>query len=286
MAVMAATLAAPPDSHGTRAGDAAAGRLDAPGAGSHDAAVRSVLRVTGELLVTAGVVVLLFAGWLVVGTGWETAREQDAATDQLRERWAAAPVTAPAAVGETAPVAEAGPAPAGEPVLRLEVPRFGRAFTVLEGTAPDVLARGPGRYAGSAAPGEPGNLAVAGHRVTRGAPFDAAATLQACDPLVVETADTWWVYRVLPVGSVDGPVCGVDLPPAYAALPGLRVVAPGDRDVLAPVPGRPDDAPSAALLTLTTCHPRFSARERLVVHAVLARAQPKADGRPAELGSP
>jgi sortase A len=52
------------------------------------------------------------------------------------------------------------------------------------------------------------------------------------------------------------------------------------------VPGRPGDAPSAALLTLTTCHPRFSARERLVVHAVLARAQPKADGRPAELGSP
>lgn len=239
--------------------------------------VRSVLRVTGELLVTVGVVVLLFAGWLVVGTGWATAREQDAATGDLRQRWAAAPAGA-AGTGTEA-------VPAGEPVLRLEVPRFGRAFTVLEGTDPDVLARGPGRYAGSPDPGEPGNLALAGHRVTRGAPFDAAATLRACDPLVVETADTWWVYRVLPVGSVTGPVCGVDLPPAYADLPGLRVVAPGDRDVLAPVPGRPGDAPSAALLTLTTCHPRYSARERLVVHAVLARAQPKADGRPAELES-
>lgn len=192
--------------------------------------MRSVLRVTGELLVTVGVVVLLFAGWLVVGTGWATAREQDAATGELRQRWAAAPAGAAATGTGTG----TEPGPAGEPVLRLEVPRFGRAFTVLEGTDPDVLARGPGRYAGSAAPGEPGNLALAGHRVTRGAPFDAAATLQACDPLVVETADTWWVYRVLPVGSVDGPVCGVDLPLAYAALPGLRVVAPGDRDVLAP----------------------------------------------------
>lgn len=81
-------------------------------------------------------------------------------------------------------------------------------------------------------------------------------------------------------------MCGVDLPPAYAAPPGLRVVAPGDRDVLAPVPGRPADAPSAALLTLTTCHARFSTRERLVVHAVLARTQPTADGRSAELGAP
>lgn len=231
--------------------------------------VRTVLRAAGELLVTAGVVVLLFAGYLVVGTGWAAAQDQDRAAGELTRQWAAA-----------------GPPPvttAGEPVLRLAVPRFRREFTVLEGIGPDVLARGPGRYPGSGAPGEPGNLALAGHRVTRGAPFDAAGTLESCDPLVVETRDTWWVYRVLPVEPTGGPACGVELPAAYAGLAGLRIVAPDDRDVLAPVPDRAGVAPGTALLTLTTCHPRYSARERLVVHAVLVRMQPKVTGRPAEL---
>jgi sortase A len=250
----------------------------------------AILATAGELLVTVGVVVLLFAGYLVVGTGWAAARDQEAAAAELEARWAAAPAPS----GEGGPVGggpagdrpvPGGPVPGGpaqgapaegEPVLRLEVPRFGRAFTVLEGVRTDVLARGPGRYPGSPAPGEPGNLALAGHRTTRGAPFDAADALRPCDPLVLRTRDAWWVYRVLP--------CAPGLPADYADVPGVRVVAPGDRGVLAPVPGRPGLAPTAALLTLTTCHPRFSARERLVVHAALVRSQPVADGRPVELG--
>jgi sortase A len=250
----------------------------------------AVLTAAGELLVTLGAVVLLFAGYLVVGTGWAAARDQEAAAEELAARWAAPPAAAPgpSAPDPTAPdatapdptassdPAAAPPPAAGEPVLRLEVPRFGRAFTVLEGVDAAVLARGPGRYPGSPEPGEPGNLALAGHRTTRGAPFDAADALRPCDPLVLQTRDAWWIHRVLP--------CGPDLPADYARVPGVRVVAPDDRGVLAPVPGRPGAEPTAALLTLTTCHPRFSARERLVVHAVLVRSQPVADGRPAELG--
>ncbi len=254
----------------------------------------TVLTAAGELLVTLGAVALLFAGYLVVGTGWAAARDQEAAAEELAARWAAPPAAASAAAPGTSPPDPSPPDPsapdptaspdppaapppaAGEPVLRLEVPRFGRAFTVLEGADAAVLARGPGRYPGSPEPGEPGNLALAGHRTTRGAPFDAADALRPCDPLVLQTRDAWWIHRVLP--------CGPDLPADYARVPGVRVVAPDDRGVLAPVPGRPGAAPTAALLTLTTCHPRFSARERLVVHAVLVRSQPVADGRPAELG--
>jgi sortase A len=272
--------------------------------------VRGVVQVLGELLVTAGLVVLLFTGYLVHGTSLATAREQEAASDELDRLWAGAPAAPgdPGDPGEPAvpadpvgsdPAAEPAepggrPAPAGArpaaggsgaPLVRLHVPRFGRAFTVLEGTSAAVLARGPGHYPRTALPGEVGNMAVAGHRVTRGAPFEPAAALQSCDALVVEARDTWWVYRVLPLpGEEDGWVgrgrcAGVE----PIGVPGRRIVAPSDRSVLADVPGRPGEAPTARLLTLTTCHPRFSARERLIVHAVLVRAQPRADGRPAEL---
>jgi sortase A len=67
-------------------------------------------------------------------------------------------------------------------------------------------------------------------------------------------------------------------------VPGREVVLPTDRTVIAAVPGRPTAPPQVALLTLTTCNPRFSARERMIVHAVLVRAQPRAAGVPAELG--
>jgi sortase A len=243
----------------------------APRRGPEDAAVRALVRGVGELLVTAGAVVLLFAGWLVVGTGWAAARAQSAASAALAGSWSG-----------PAPAAPPAPVP-GDPVLRLAVPRFDRSFVVLEGTGPDVLARGPGRYPGGGAPGEPGNVAIAGHRVTRGAPFEPAEALRSCDPLLLETRDAWWVYRVLPLEPGPGPACGVALPPEYAGLPGRRVVAPGDGGVIAPVPDRPGAEPRVALLTLTTCHPRYSARQRLVVHAVLAGARPKAEGPPPEL---
>lgn len=235
--------------------------------------MRTVVGVLGELLLTAGVLVLLFTGWLVYGTAWQAEADQQAASAELERQWAVAPVApvvpVPAEPDEPAPVAAV---PAGSPLARLHVPRFGRSFTVLEGVSQQVLARGPGHYPGTAQPGEVGNVAIAGHRVGRGAPFDPADELRSCDPLVLETRDTWWVYRVLPLDGV-GACPGQDA----VGLPGRQIVAPSDRSVIAPVPG-------LRMLTLTTCHPRFSARQRLIVHAVLDRAQPRAQGRPVELG--
>jgi sortase A len=134
---------------------------------------------------------------------------------------------------------------------------------VLEGTAEDQLSRGPGHYVGTALPGQPGNLALAGHRVGKGSPFLDADQLRPGDPIVVETADSWFVYRVL--GDPDTGDYTTD----PSGIPGQQIVRPTDVAVIAPTPGAVGVAPSAAYLTLTTCHPKYSARQRLIVHAVL-----------------
>lgn len=56
---------------------------------------------------------------------------------------------------------------------------------------------------------------------------------------------------------------------------------PPDRvTVLLPVPDSPGSTPTTAILTLTTCHPEFSAKERYIVHARLAGTYPRAIGLP------
>lgn len=249
--------------------------------------LRTVIRGVGELLITLGAVVLLFAFYTVYVTDWFSALKQREATESLEEQW-----TNPRGVLDN-PVQ-------GEGIAKLHIPAFGPdfVFTVLEGTREETLATGPGHYVETALPGQPGNFAVAGHRVGKGAPFNGLDLLSSCDALVVETAEQWFVYRVLPLpGEASDwtdqkaalPQCaGVSpLPGPYADVVGKHIVAPSQREVIAPVPGEPDvalpaDAP--ALITLTTCHPQFSARERLIVHGVLVAQYPKVPGeRPSEL---
>jgi sortase A len=84
------------------------------------------------------------------------------------------------------------------------------------------------------------------------------------DPIVVETADAWFVYRVLgdpATGSFTGDPSGI---------PGQEIVLPTEVSVISPTPGAAADAPATgAYLTLTTCHPKFSAQQRLIIHARL-----------------
>ena len=93
----------------------------------------------------------------------------------------------------------------------------------------------------------------------KGSPFLDLDQLRPGDPIVVETRDSWFVYRVLRRLTGDPP----------SGIPGQEIVRPTDVDVIAPVPNSPGAEPTASYLTLTTCHPRFSARQRLIVHAVL-----------------
>jgi sortase (surface protein transpeptidase) len=107
-------------------------------------------------------------------------------------------------------------------------------------------------------------VAIAGHRTTYGSPFHDLDLLRPGDPIVVETADSWFTYRVL-----GDPVSG-NFGSDPSGIPGQQIVSPADVQVINPTPNAAADAPpSGSYLTLTTCHPRYSARQRLIVHAVL-----------------
>lgn len=243
-------------------------RPSARGAG----VLATVVGVAGELLITLGVLLGLFVAWQLWWTDVVADRAQAQVVRDLD--WA---VTA----DEPAPE----PEPADEPVVRqtgvapvltepahattfatLHVPRWGADYVrpISEGTSRrDVLdVLGLGHYEGTAMPGGLGNFAVAGHRVTYGKPLNRIEELVVGDPLVVQTEDTWYVYTVTET----------------------LVVGPRQVDVVAAVPGLLDTFPTEAMMTLTTCHPMYSARQRYVVHAVLEYWVPVADGTPAEIG--
>lgn len=205
----------------------------------------------GELLVTAGLVVLLFVGYEVYVTDLLTAQRQDELGEELRAEWAA---------GDADPARRAlTRVEIGDAFGVLRIPRLGEDYTrvILEGTEEEQLSQGPGHYVGSAMPGEEGNVALAGHRVGKGSPFLELDAMQPGDPIVVETADSWFVYRVLDDADPSG-------------IPGMHVVSPSAVEVVSPTPNAAAGAaPSGSYLTLTTCHPRYSARQRLIIHARL-----------------
>lgn len=228
--------------------------------------IRVLVRGFGELLVTAGALVLLFLVWQLVWTDVVADRAQTRTTDALEQQWdAAAEGERPQVVAEVdAPAAAAVVADLPSDVVAvLRVPRFGEDYVrpVLEGTGELVLQDGVGHYDGAALPGEVGNFAIAGHRTTWGAPFNPIADLVDGDAVVVETAEQFHVYRVA----------------------STEIVLPTDVRVIAPVPSRPGEEPTEAWLTMTSCHPMFSARERYVVHALLESSTPRADGPPVAL---
>ncbi|MFC5381228.1 class E sortase [Aquipuribacter nitratireducens] len=230
---------------------------------------RLLVRTTGELVMTLGVLLLLFLAWQLWWTDVEADRAQARTTAALEEQWdALASGQDGAAPARPEPAAEPDPV-AADPVLAalpseavalLRVPAFGDDYVrpVVAGTGELELQQGIGHYDGTAGPGEVGNFAIAGHRTTYGAPFNPIAELRTGDPVVVETATEFHVYRVQ----------------------ASRIVLPTDVEVIAPVPDRPGEEPTEAWLTMTSCHPMFSARERYVVHALLESSTPRADGRP------
>jgi len=233
--------------------------------------VRTALRGIGQTLVTAGVVVLLFAAYELYGTGIATARAQHELLGQLRHHWAAAAGAGRAAQGVT-PTVGASPAPVvpaakdGQALAVLRIPRLGRDWTprvVVEGVTLADLRSGPGHYPGTALPGQVGNFAVAGHRATHGNGFFKLNELRAGDAVVVETAGMWFTYRVSSTELVD----------------------PSDVAVIAAVPDHPGQRPTQPMVTLTTCDPWYSATHRLIVHGLLQSATVKSAGLPAALRS-
>ncbi len=277
--------------------------------------LRTTVRGIGQLLITAGVIVLLFVVYEVWVTNLFGAQKQAQATEQLDKLWSqesADTVVAPddpVMVTDGGVVVSTAAAPTLQPgertrqydttegagFAKLYIPSFGPdfVFTVVEGTAQVDLYAGPGHYSDTQYPGEKGNFALAGHRVNKGAPFDDLGLLQSCDAVVIETRDEWYVYRVLPMAdevadwaTTEHAHCdGVSVQTgAYKGVYGQEIVAPTDIAQVYPVPHLDSTAVPAdaeRLITLTTCHPKYSANQRLIVKAVLDKSKSPKPAKPA-----
>lgn len=215
--------------------------------------VRRTAASLGRMLVTVGLLILLFVVYQLWGTGIFTARAQHDLerefNSQLRDNPTVESTTSSTPRGPTTTVkspATTGTAPKtvqvvneGDPVGKITIPRIGVDLIFVEGTARDDLSKAPGHYPASPMPGQLGNAAIAGHRTTHGKPFYDLNELQPGDDILIDTIYGHFQYQVT----------------------GQQIVDPDAIEVVGPTPN--------AQLTLTTCNPRFSARERLIIHSKL-----------------
>lgn len=231
----------------------------------------------GELFLTAGVVLLLFVSWQMWIGDMIIGSQKQAEASALAQEWAEAAQSPAAETPDAAePVAPVEPdAPAVVPVLDepglgtefgiMYVPRFGPdwQFTIANGTAKkSILDAGDiGHYEGSAMPGADGNMALAAHRWTSGAPFDPVDRLVIGDALVIMTQDGWYTYR----------------------FRNVEYVQDTEVQVLNPVPQQVDLAADGKYLTLTSCAPKLNMLERIISYAVFEEFTPTSDGPPASL---
>jgi sortase A len=230
--------------------------------------MRGFLSAAGRVLVTAGILLLLFVAYQLWGTGLLQARAQDNLRSQLEQTLDDAPgsattTTAPGTPTTSSPTTTAPSTaveipPNGDPIGLIKIPRIGMSQVVVEGVDVDDLRKGPGHYPATPLPGQAGNAAIAGHRTTYGAPFGDLEDLVVGDKIQVTTVQGTFTYKVSTAPFVVSPDAGEVLQPT-------------------PDPARPGT--NLATLTLTTCHPKYSAAERLIVQASLvlpAGAQPLA----------
>lgn len=227
------------------------------------------MSVLGELLITAGVLVLLFIGWQQWFNDLVVAGRQHEQAAALSEQLQAAAQAAPSApTPEGGPPATAPPAD-GQEFGVLYVPRFGADYAVpLAGgtsTVRTLNKYGIGHYDDTQMPGQVGNFGIAAHRTTYGAPFNRIADLREGDKLYVQTQDGWYTY----------------------AYRNSQYVPASQVSVLQPVPDAPDVATASGdrLMTMTSCHPMFTAQERIIAYSVFEGWQPLSDGPPAELAA-
>ena len=228
----------------------------------------SVVGVLGELLITAGVVVLLFLGWQVWLGNLISGNAQGGEAQALSQSWSRGEPTRPAAPQASPdpvpPVVQPAPANAVQ-FANLIVPRLGADYSrpVAEGINAAVLRTGIGHYPGTQTAGEVGNAAFAAHRTGNGSPFFDIEKLLIGDSVYLETEAGWYRYVVRSLEYV--PATGVG--------------------VLDPVPQSPGTVPTDRVLTLTSCNPVFTASERIIVYALYDTWYPRAGGPPPEIAA-
>lgn len=243
----------------------------------------SVIGVLGELLITAGALVMLFLGWQLWWNDAVMAKEQSKAASEISQEWieqdrlAQAEADASAAPDPADEPQAPSPSDYGEPIVAsapgnaeafavLYVPRFGADYhrTVAEGTGRDVLNStqlGIGHYPGTQMPGDVGNFAVAAHRSAYGGGMHLINELQLNDAIYVQTADGYYTYRYRD----------------------MEYVPPSVVEVIAPVPNAPEATAVDRLITLTSCNPLLSTAERIIAYGVFESWQPTSAGAPTDL---
>lgn len=217
--------------------------------------VGRILNGVGKTLIICGLLVLGFVAYQLWGTGIETSQNQGdlrvslaaelgktnvknlSNRDLVKAAEEVDPVTAP-------PMAAP---PEGEPVGVIKIPRIGVDWVMVEGVSRADLKKGPGHYPSTPLPGQAGNAGIAGHRTTYGAPFNRIDELIPGDEITIATAQGTFTYVVIP--SPDDPEQA------------WYTVKPSQVEVL--------EDKGDNRITLTACHPKHSARQRIIVHAVL-----------------
>ncbi|QTX06034.1 class E sortase [Agromyces archimandritae] len=227
----------------------------------------SVIGVIGELLLTAGVLILLFLAWQLWWNDAIMAGQQSGSASSLSQQWDQAardpsvPPPAPEDYGD--PVVSDAKLANAETFAIMYVPRFGEDSqrNVAEGIGLDVLNSselGVGHYPETARPGGVGNFAIASHRSAYGGGMHEIEQLRMGDKIYIQTPDGWYTY----------------------AFRDFEYVTPTTLQVLAPVPHQPDVAPTDRIIALTTCNPIFSTEERIIAYGVLESWRPAAAGPP------
>lgn len=212
----------------------------------------------GRTLVTLGLLILLFVVYQLWGTGIFTARAQESLKTQFQKEQVQtnadnpviaststtvkkipAPVTTPTVVHDPPRPAPPVP-PEGDVLGAINIPSIGASYWIVEGTSRDDLKKGPGHYPGTPLPGTIGNAAIAGHRTTYLHPFGNVDKLKPGDDIVITTLAGNFVYKVSQ--------------PPFTVKPTDIAVVSNTKD---------------AELTLTSCNPKGSAAQRIVIRAKL-----------------
>ena len=204
--------------------------------------VRRVVAGVGRALIFLGVLILLFVAYQLWGTGISEARDQHRLKNEFKTVQQAPPPADRVALP---------PTPEGDAVAIIEIPKINVNKAVVQGVGTEDLKKGPGHYPTTPMPGEKGNAAIAGHRTTYGHPFYDLDALKPGDDIFISTRAGKFQYKVDHSTNVD----------------------PHDVAVLDPTPDN--------RLTLTTCTPRFSAAQRLIVVSTLVGPAVEAPPPPA-----
>jgi sortase A len=230
--------------------------------------------VTGEVLVTAGALMGLFLAWHLVLNDSIQGDRQNQSASSLAQEWQE-PESSPAgqipAAAIVNPSDEEPPvtvtAEEGQAFALLYVPRFGSDYvrTIAEGVDVETVLNsrrlGVGRYLASDQLGSYGNFALAAHRTTFGAPFGDIGELRIGDQIYVEVPEGWHAYE----------------------FRNLEYVWETEVDVLNSFPKLNEEVPGTRIITLTSCHPKFTVSERVIAYGLYSGWYPRDGGPPSEI---